>query len=160
MSADPVSSAEACEAAAYYRSAFALLPELTPAEKSVVDAEATAPLTDIVRTLLHRAEPALAEWKLGTALPRCHWAVEQSAKGFEKLFDSAGKPWLAGRLQCLRIRLAFLEGRDDDAVDDIVALICAGRHFGWAGTYLCKLVALALESRGIELAAAHMLQAY
>src|SRR5258708_3318082 len=88
-------------ATTHYREAFALLPKLTDAENRSIAAEATVPLTDAVRELINRGEPAFAAWKRGSLLRYCDWGPEPFGSNFEHYFDFGDQVRLVTQLGCL-----------------------------------------------------------
>jgi RNA polymerase sigma factor (sigma-70 family) len=122
-------------AALGYRQAFiALRRGLKPVgEKKLRDECLTMPLDADARQLVTKAGYALRMMHQGASHPGCDWAggVE---RGIDLSFSHADGAGVLGSLACLRARLRFAEGKNAEAIDDLVAAQTLGRHVALDGT--------------------------
>jgi hypothetical protein len=146
-------------AALTYWQAFAALPKLTDAEQKQLNVGClTVPLDAHAREVVDRAAYALRMMHRGAALPRCDWGIGWEEEGIGvRLTHAAGARALSA-LACLRARLRFEEGKNAEAVDDIVAGMTLGRHVGRDGVYVMLLTGYAIEQHMMEALALYLPQ--
>jgi hypothetical protein len=144
-------------AALKYWQAFATLPRFSSDEQKKLNAESTTmPLDAHARAMVSKAEYSFKMMYLGAALPRCDWAI-----GFEEgigqlLPQNDGTLVLSG-LACLRARIRFEEGRDAEAVADLLAAMTLARHISQDNGYLVStLVGYRIEERTSQTLATHL----
>lgn len=135
-------------AALHYWQAFATMPKLTDAEQTKVTAEyLTMALDPRARELVTKAEYALRCMRRGAALPRCEWAIDWKAEGIDALLPQLNAARMLTTFACLRARVSFNEGRNAEAIDDVVAALTLGRHASQDGSLIGVLVGYSIEAR-------------
>ena len=83
----------------------------------------------------------------------CEWDVPLRTEGFSVLLPSLASIRLVCKLQALRTRMAILDGRYDDAVDDLKTGFALGRYVGNGATVIHALVgaaAVSLTTKRVE----------
>jgi hypothetical protein len=105
----------------------------------------TMPLDAHVRELVNKGAYALRMVQRGAARPRCDWARDFDC-GIEVSFTHAEGAQLVSALACVRARLRFQEGKNADAIEDIVAAMTLARHISGDGTLASLSLFLALAS--------------
>ena len=139
-----------------YWQAFATLPKLSDAEGQKLIAEClTMPLDAQARELVAKADYSLRMLHYGVALPRCDWGVPAEEGIYARLPHGPAARVLSS-LACLRARMRFEEGRNAEAVDDLVAALALARQVTRAGTYVMLLVGYSLEHRTGEALALYL----
>ncbi len=136
-------------AALKYWQAFSTLPKFTDAEQAKIHEYLTSPLDDQARQLVAQADYALTMLHEGAAQRSCDWGVSPE-EGIYVRFPQAPASRVLAALACLRARIRFEEGKNDQAVDDIVAAMTLGRHMSLTGTNIMLLVGYAIEHVAIE----------
>ncbi len=135
-------------AALKYWQAFATLPKSSDAEQTKLTAEfLTMPLDDHARAVVSKAEYALRMMHQGAALPRCDWGIGWEEEGIEALLPYLSAARVLSSVACLRARLRFEEGRNAEAVDDLVASLTLSRHASKDGSFISVLVGYNIEGR-------------
>src|SRR5262249_43134905 len=86
-----------------------------------------------------RADYALRMMHYGAALRRCDWGIGNE-EGLEHRFPHAEAVRVMSALVCLRARLRFEDGKNAEAIDDIVAALTLGRHLSRDGSLISILV--------------------
>jgi hypothetical protein len=143
-------------AASKYWQAFATLPQFTNAEGQKLNAEyLTMPLDAHAREIVTKAEYALQMMHRGAALPRCDWGIGYEEGIYTRLPQGPAARELSS-LAGLRARLRFEEGRNAEAIDDIVAGMTLGRHVSLEGGFIIALVGYQIEHRAIETLALYL----
>jgi hypothetical protein len=138
-------------AALKYWQAFATLPRFSDAEQKKLGAEClTMPLDDHAQELVNRAAYALWMLRLGAAQPRCDWGISWQELGVEVRLPQFDGARVLANLACLRARLRFAEGKNAEAIDDIVAGMTLGRHCGRDAIFISLLAGYAIEHRMTE----------
>jgi hypothetical protein len=144
-------------AALKYWQAFATLPMLTEAEQSKLNAEIrTMPLDGHAKELVTKAYYALQKMHRGAALPRCDWAIGWEEEGLNNLLPHAQASRVLGSLACLRARLRFEEGRNGEAIEDLIAAMTLGRHVSLDGSLVTILLGYQIEHQMSETLALHL----
>jgi hypothetical protein len=144
-------------AALKYWQAFATLPRLSDAEQTKLNAECvTMPLDAHAREVVTKADYALRMMHQGAALPRCDWGIGWEEEGVGLLLPQGNAARVLSSLACLRARLRFEEGRNADALDDLVAAMTMGRHFSQEGINIMVLVSYAIEHSAGETLALYL----
>jgi hypothetical protein len=115
-----------------YGQAFIALRRGGDRDKLIADS-LTMPLDARAREIVSRAAYALRMMQRGAALPRCDWAIDPE-QGVEIPFTHAVGGQVLSSLACLRSRLRFEEGRNAEAVEDVVAALTLARHVSLDGT--------------------------
>jgi hypothetical protein len=153
-SADPPAR-QGSNAALKYWQAFATLPKLSDAEQQKLSEYLTSPWDAHAREILKKGEYSLKMLHQGAVIPRCDWEVSQE-EGVNVLFPQAQAARVLCNLACMRARLRFEEGRNSEAVDDIVAALTLGRHISLTGTNIMLLVGYGIEQVAGETLARHL----
>jgi hypothetical protein len=135
-------------AALKYWQAFATLPKFTHAEESKFLAEyLSMPLDAHSREIVTKAAYALRMMHQGASLPYCDWALPYQ-EGVEMLLPQGPAARTLSALACLRARMRFEEGRNAEAIDDLVAAATMGRHISRDSINIMVLVGYGIE-RGV-----------
>jgi hypothetical protein len=146
----------AANAALKYWQAFATLPSFTKAEQTRLNAEClTMPLDAQAREFVTRGEYSLRMLHRGAALRRCAWGVSYEDGIYVRIPHAEATRALSA-LACLRARLRFEEGRNAEALDDVVAAMTVGRHVSLEGGLIAVLFGYSVEHRMIETLAPHL----
>jgi hypothetical protein len=137
-------------AALKYWQAFAQLPKITEAEQKKLVADClTMPLDAHAREIVTQADYTLLMMHRGAALPQCNWGVG-SEEGIAALLPHVQAARVLTALACLRARIRFEDGRNAEAIDDIVAGMTVGRHISQGGLLIPVLVRYVIEQRMSE----------
>jgi hypothetical protein len=142
-------------AALKYWQGFASLPAFTDAEQKWLGECLTMPLDARAREAVGRARYALDMVGRGAALPHCEWGVGYE-EGVGTLLPYAPAARLTANLACLRARLRFEEGRNAEALDDVLAGMSLGRRVSLGGINSMVLTSYAIEHRMSEALALHL----
>jgi hypothetical protein len=155
-SADPPPDLGANAALKYWR-AIATLPKFTDAEQTKLVAEfPTMPLDAHTREIVAKADYALRMMHQGAALPRCDWGIDWEAEGIEALLPYLSAARVLSSLACLRARLRFEEGRNGEALEDLIAAMTLSRHASVDGSFIAVLVGYNIEGRTSETLALYL----
>lgn len=106
----------------------------------------TMPLDAHAREIVTKAAYALRMVQRGAARPRCDWARDFDC-GIELSFSHAEGAQLLSSLACVRARLRFQEGKNTDAIEDILAAMTLARHISADGTLDSLRASHAIERR-------------
>jgi hypothetical protein len=136
-------------AALKYWQAFATMPKLTDAEQNQLADALNRPLDAHTKETVAQADYALQMMHDGAALPHCAWGTAEE-QGINARLPHGAAARVLCNLACLRARLRFEEGKNKEAVDDLLATLIMGRHVTLAGTNIMLLVGYALEHRVYE----------
>jgi len=139
----------AANAALKYWQAFATMPKLSDAEQNQLADALNKPLDARVKETVAQTEYSLQMMHDGAALPRCEWGMAEEQGLYLRLPNGAAARVLCN-LACLRARLRIEEGKQKEAVDDLLAAVIMGRHASFAGTNIMLLTGYALEHRVYE----------
>src|SRR6266446_4368717 len=142
-------------AALKYWQAFATLPTLTDAEQNRLADYANKPLDAQAREFVSQAEYALTMMQRGAALRRCNWGISYEDGVFVRVPQGRAARVLATFAQ-LRARMRFEEGRNAQAVDDVVAGMALGRHISLEGGFITLLIGYQIEHRLTETLALYL----
>jgi hypothetical protein len=143
-------------AALKYWQAFAELPRFTDAEGEKLIAEClTMPLDAHAREIVSTAEYALEMMHEGAALPHCDWGIGYEAGIYVRLPHGSAARVLSS-LAYLRARMRFEEGRNAEALEDIVAAMTLARHVSQDGTLIIVLFGYSIEPRMSETLARYL----
>lgn len=143
-------------AALEYWQAFAQLPSLTHPEQNKLASECvTMPLDAHARERVTQSAYALQMLHYGTALRRCDWGIGPE-EGINTLLPHADGAHVLSALACLRARLRFEDGRNAEALDDLVAALTLGRHASAQGLNIMLLVGHGIERRVDETLALYL----
>jgi hypothetical protein len=124
----PPDSAE--NAALRYWQAYAAMSRaLTPETKKRVDDHGSAPIDDVTADAIARCENALRLVRSGAKLPYCSWGLDLEAGPRPRLEDFDHVRGLT-RLTNLSARQHFENGRNEQGIEDVFALIALARHVG------------------------------
>jgi hypothetical protein len=151
---------ESDNAALFYRAAFDALPakvQLTAAQNEALDNYDTTPIDQSTRELAKLLAPALRLLRQGAALTKCDWSIrdELQIKGMTvSVFPhySQGRSLL--RAACLDMHVALDDGKQREALDDILAGLTLARHIAADGTMMGMLSGNGIETEAIRVAAA------
>ena len=139
----------AANAALMYWQAFATMPKLSDAEQNQLADALNKPLDARVKETVAQADYSLQMMHDGAKLPRCEWNMAEEQGVYLRLPNGAAARVLCN-LACLRARMRIEEGKQKEAVDDLVAAVIMGRHASYAGTNIMLLSGYALEHRVYE----------
>ena len=143
-------------AALKYWQAFAQLPRITDAEQKKLVADCLImPLDAHAREIVTQADHALLMMHRGAALPRCNWGIG-SEEGIRALLPHPQAARVLASLACLRARLRFEDGRNAEAIEDIVAGMTLGRHISQDGLLIPVLFRQVIEHRMTETLARYL----
>lgn len=142
-------------AAPHYRQAAALLAAPTPAEERILARVMAVSLGRTTWDLVRRNEPALEELYRGAVLPECDWGPNFFR---ESTLDSTLSVQLSRlcRIAGLRIRHAWEQEEARAAVEESLKVFKVARDIGRGGTFLCKVIQLAVESQTVDIGAAYL----
>ncbi len=143
-------------AADHYRECFALLPQVSEADKKRLADPLTAPLDRDTEGLLKRADGSLQVLHRATLITRCDWGRDLTEHMFDGGMDLCMKERLAGQFACLRARVRFEQGKPEEAVEDLVDAVTMARRLGHDGPFMPMLIQLADETRAVDVLAAHL----
>ncbi|HEY7327006.1 MAG TPA: sigma-70 family RNA polymerase sigma factor [Gemmataceae bacterium] len=141
-------------ASEYGQAYIALRRGLGDQEKLITEC-LTMPLGARARELVTKGAYALRMVQRGAARPRCDWAIDFDC-GIEVSYTHADGAQLLSSLACLRARLRFQEGKNADAIEDIVAAMTLARHISRDGTLDSLRASHAIERRMGEALAMHL----
>jgi hypothetical protein len=134
-------------AALKYWQAFATLPRVPPAEQKKLEADCpTLPLDAHVREIVTRSEYALQMLHQGAAQPRCDWGIGYE-EGIGTMLPHVEGAGLLSCVACLRSRLRFEEGRNAEAVQDILDAMTLSRHVTLGGVNIMLVWGYSIENR-------------
>ncbi|HEV3118430.1 MAG TPA: hypothetical protein VGY58_15380 [Gemmataceae bacterium] len=143
-------------AALKYWQAFATLPAFTAAEQQKLSLQHLSdPVDAQARALASKGAYALRMLHLGAALPRCDWGIPYE-QGIAIYVPHSQAARTLCALACLRARLRFEDGKNTEAIDDIVAAMKLGRQVSRDGINLTLLVGYALEHHALETLALYL----
>jgi hypothetical protein len=142
-------------AALKYWQAFATLPTLTDAEQNGLAEYANKPVDAQARESVSQAEYALTMMQRGAAMRRCDWGISYEDGVFVRVPQGRAARLLATFVQ-LRARLRFDEGRNAEAIDDIVAGMTLGRHISLEGGFITMLIGYQIDHRLTETLALYL----
>jgi hypothetical protein len=144
-------------AALQYWQAFATMPKLSDAESQKLNAEyLTMPLDAHAKKLVTDAAYSLRMMRSGAALKQCDWAIRWEEEGIDALLPQMNAARVLTTLACVRARINFDEGRNADAIDEMIAAMTLGRHISLDGSLICILVGYAIENRTSEMLAMYL----
>jgi hypothetical protein len=106
----------------------------------------TMPLDAHAKEIANKGAYALRMVQRGAARPRCDWASDFDC-GIEVSYTHADGAQLLSSIACLRARLRFQEGKNADAIEDIVAAMTLARHISRDGTLDSLRASHAIERR-------------
>jgi RNA polymerase sigma factor (sigma-70 family) len=144
-------------AALPYGQAFIALRRGVGDQEKLIAGCLTMPLDAHAREVAARAAYALRMMRDGAALPRCDWAVDRD-RGIEISYTHGDGARVLSALACLRARLRFEEGKNAEAVDDIVSALALARHVSQDGTLDSLRAGYEIERRMGEALALHLPQ--
>jgi hypothetical protein len=104
----------------------------------------TAIPLDQARRCLHHYRAALHEAELGARRLACDWEFESRTEGVELTLLEIQEMRALGGLVALRVRVAILEGRLDDAVSWLQTGFAMGRHVSQGPMLIQTLVGVSL----------------
>jgi hypothetical protein len=137
-------------AALKYWQAFATLPKLSDADSQRLHADdPEAPIDASLRQVVDAAEYSLTMLHRGAALPRCEWGIGHE-DGMYVRSPQVPAARVLGSLACLRARIRFEEGRQAEALDDLLAAMTLGRHLSAGGVSNDLLGGYNVEHRAID----------
>ncbi len=143
-------------AALIYWQAFAQLPKLPEAELEKINRDClTMPIDDHARELVARADYALQMMHYGAAQAQCDWGIAYEAGIGTRLPQAQASRELSA-LACLRARIRFAEGRNTEALGDLVDCMMLARQISVKSVSIMVLVGYSLEARASQVLAAGM----
>jgi len=142
-------------AALKYWQAFALAPGLNEAQEALVTEWEKSPLDAPTLALAASAENARRQLLRGAKIRACDWENDYE-DGLNMLLPHLAKGLSLARLAALHGRVELSQGRPEAAADDVVAILTLARHVGVDPIAVSIMVRHAIESTGVDLAAAHL----
>jgi hypothetical protein len=136
-------------AAVKYWQAFGLLPRCDKDQEKLLQDWDKVPLDQATVQLVEAGKGTLLYLHRGAALPRCDWQLDLS-DGPMLLMPHLECARNTARLACLRARWKFHEGKPQEAVEDVAAVLTLARHTGNDGTMISILVSFAIERMAIH----------
>jgi hypothetical protein len=134
-------------AALKYWQAFAKLPRVSPAEQKKLEAECpTMPLDARVREIVTRSEYALQMMHYAAEQPFCNWGMGYE-EGIGTMLPQLEGAGLLSSAACLRARLRFEEGRNSEAIQDLIDAMILSRHITLDGVNIMLLWGYSIENR-------------
>jgi len=130
-----------------YWQAFAARPEFTPEEQKLWEKHwETIPLGDEFTPLVERLDPSFRLFRRAIQYTQpCDWGYDL-ADGPELLLPGLAKAKNTAQQAVFRARYFLERGREDEAVQDLLAAFVLGRHASTDGTLISALVQIAVES--------------
>ena len=101
---------------------------------------------DVAKSTLVSFEMALKEAELGAKRASCDWEYDQRTEGISLLLPEIQAMRSLARLIVLRIKVAILEGKTDEAMHWIEVGFVVGRHVGQGPYVIQSLVGVAISS--------------
>jgi hypothetical protein len=143
-------------AALKYWQAFATLPRVPAAEQKKLEAEClTLPLDAHIREIVARSEYALQMMHYGAAQPRCDWGMGYEG-GIGTLLPHLEGAGLLSCVACLRARMRFDEGRNAEAIQDIIDAMILSRHITLDGVNIMLVWGYSIENRASQTLALYL----
>jgi hypothetical protein len=133
-------------AALKYWQAFATLPQFNDAEQKKLVEYQTGTLDAHARELVAKANYSLLMLHHGAALPNCDWGIG-AEEGVYVRFVHAPAARVLTNIACIRARMRIEEGKNSDAIDDLLAVWLLGRRIPLPGTNILLLMGYAIEQR-------------
>jgi RNA polymerase sigma factor (sigma-70 family) len=115
----------------------------------------TMPLDAHAREVVARGAYALRVMHRGAASARCDWSVP-TERGVDVPFTHGDGALVLGCLACLRARLRFEEGHNNEALSDLVAALTLARHVSQDGTLDGLWGGYKIEARAGEILAGNL----
>jgi hypothetical protein len=140
-------------AALKYWRAFATMEKFAPEDEKLLAQFLTVPLDKRARELVTKADYTLRLMHAGAALAPCEWAVDWKREGVESLLPQLIAARSLSSIACLRARIRFEEGKNEEACDDAVAALTLGHHASLDGSLIGVLVGYAIEGKVHEMLA-------
>jgi hypothetical protein len=155
-SADTPPDPSANAALKYWRG-FATMPKLSDADaQKLITNYLTMPLDESAREIVSKSEYALKMMHYGAQLRNCDWGIDCDAEGVDALLPQMHAARTLATIAYLRARIRFNEGRQADAINDVIAALTMGRHVSLDGTLIGVLVGYSIEARASETLALHL----
>ena len=136
-------------AALRYWQAFAVMPELTKEQETLVRTWKVINLGEKSRSVVKSSGLALRLLHQGAATGACDWSVDWE-NGVSAALPHLGKARRLARLAMLRARQRLAEGKKREAVSDALACIALARHVGTDGAMVQSLVCWAIENDAVS----------
>jgi hypothetical protein len=130
-----------------YWQAFAARPEFTPEEQKLWEKHWDAiPLGEEFAPLVEQLDPSFRLFRRAVQCTQpCDWGYD-FADGPELLLPGLAKAKNTAQQAVFRARYFLERGREDDAVQDLLAAFVLGRHASTDGTLISALVQIAVEN--------------
>lgn len=137
-----------------YWQAFAARPEFTPEEQKLWEKHwDTIPLGDEFAPLVERLDPSFRLFRRAVQCTQpCDWGYDL-ADGPELLLPGLAKAKNTAQHAVFRARYFLERGREDEAVQDLLAAFVLGRHVSTDGTLISAMIQIAIENMVAEFAA-------
>jgi len=135
-------------AALRYWQAFAVMPELTKEQETLVRTWKVIDLDKKSGSVVKSSGLALRLLQQGAAMGACDWSVDWE-NGVSAVLPHLGKARRLARLAMLRARHCLAEGKKGQAVSDALACIALARHVGTGGAMVQTLVCWAIENDAV-----------
>jgi hypothetical protein len=137
-------------AALKYWQAFATLPRFSEDEEKVLADALNRPLDKQARDVVSKSSYSLRLLRQGAALPRCDWGIAWQELGAEVRLSHLDAARVLANLAALRARIHFADGKNSEAVEDVLAAMTLGRHVSRDAVVVCLLTGFAVEHRAAE----------
>jgi hypothetical protein len=141
-------------AALKYWLAFAMMPQLTPAEDEIAANWKDAPLDAKTASVVDKCGNALDLLQKASQTRRCDWGLIK--EGPATVMPHLAKARQISRLACLRARYRVSKGDSEGAVKDLLAAFALSRHVNSDGVMISMLVRVAIEGMVIDTAAQNL----
>jgi len=130
-----------------YWQAFAARPEFTPEEQKLWEKHwDTFPLGDDFGALVEKLDPSFRLFRRAVQCTQpCDWGYDL-ADGPEMLLPGLAKAKNTAQQAVFRARYFLERGRQEEAVEDLLAAFVLGRHISTDGTLISALVQIAMEA--------------
>jgi len=142
-------------AALVYWQAFAMLPDGEAKKQPDLSKWKTLELDAKTRQWVRSAGPALHLLHKAAAIDHCDWGIDWK-EGPHTLLPHLGKVRHLARLAMLRARCRLADGKTDDALGDVVAVLRLSRHVTQNDFVVEMLVGIAIESVAIDMLTAEL----
>lgn len=139
-------------AAAFYRQAFAVLPDTSNPEWAILEKPDALKLDDTAVKFITSHDPTFELLRKGAMLRRCDWATDP-AQGTQGKSPHLQPARTLANLTRLRARLLVQQRRHAEAMDDVVAVLTLSRHVGSEPFVISKLTEAGIAGSAVAAAA-------
>ena len=157
-SASSQATVPAENAAAMYKKAFALLPELSDKEARLLGERGrwkAGRAEAVALGVVNKSAPALKLLLEAGRCKRCDWPIYEKDR-IERFLPRLSKTRPLALLAFLRARYHFAQNNSRAAIEDLAAAMTLGRRSGPGGPIVALIVQNAIENTAAETAANHL----